>query len=400
VVARSKEAKQLGIKMGAPFFQVRDLLAHHHGVARSSHFRLYGDLSKRVMAVLSMFSPQMEVYSIDEAFLDFALIPADHVTREAQQLRQTVRQWTGIPVSIGIASTKTLAKAATHWAKKDPALHGVLNWRGLSESGTLEARIDDYLAQLSVEDVWGVGRQLSGHLRAKGIHTALALKHAEDRWILKRFSIVLLRTVKELRGESCLPLNLYIPPQKSIICSRSFGKTVETLEALMEAVATYTARAAERLRQQKLQAKRITVTIRTNRFRPDTPQYQNVRDVMLPIATDYTPFLVQFAQELLTEMFEPGFGYHKVGVVLTELMAVEAQQQDLFVPQSARDQQSRVMLVMDRVNREWGEGTVRFAREGFAKPWLLKSTQRSDWHPVYRLDANKPLNKPLKRIRP
>jgi DNA polymerase V len=385
VVALSKEAKALGITMGVPYFQVRALIEYHQVAVYSSHFRLYGELSARVMMTLRIFAQkhfpasEIEVYSIDEAFLDGSGVNSNQLDGLGRQLKQTVFQWTGIPVSVGIASTKTLAKVATTIAKKSDKAQGVLSF-------VASPYVDLALSRLPIEDVWGVGRKLSVQLKARGFKTALDLKEADLKWILRHFSVVLARTVKELRGESCLGLQRYNPPQKSILCSRSFGQEVATLEALQEAVSTYTARAAERMREQGLITKCVTVFLRTNRFRANEPQYRNVWETNLPISTDYTPYLMTVAQGALAQIFEDGYRYHKVGVMLSGLSEGSCRQQQLF-GLNDWEKKSRVMQVMDDVNQSWGQGTLRYACEGFKKTWLLKSAKRSDWQPIYTVRA-------------
>ncbi|MBY0403160.1 MAG: Y-family DNA polymerase, partial [Cyanobacteria bacterium] len=264
IIARSNEAKALGIKMGEPVYLARHTILRHKVHVFSANFTLYGDLSHRVMETLKAFAPAQEVYSIDEAFLDlssFAGFPPEQLKQYGETIRSTVYRRTKITVSIGIAETKTLAKLAAELAKKSPKAQGVLNL-------THSKHQDLALAKTPVDLVWGVGRQFADKLKRNNIHTALDLRHAEDKWILKHFGVVLMRTVMELRGISCIPLTQTPPPKKTIMTSRSFGYPIQTLRELKQAVATYTARTGEKLREEKLFANQIEVFIKTNRFRP------------------------------------------------------------------------------------------------------------------------------------
>ena len=265
VIARSNEAKALGIAMGEAWHICKKRVDTDGVIVRSSNYTLYGDMSARVMRTVAGFTPDLEIYSIDEAFLGFGGFER-RLESHARELRRTVLQWTGIPVSVGIAPTKTLAKVANRRAKKDPATGGVFVLMD-------EAAIDAELAAMELTDLWGVARRLAARLTALGITTPLALKQSDPRFIRERFNVVLERLVLELRGVPCISLEEAPPDRKSIMASRSFGRTVETREELEEAVATYTSRAAEKLRGQGLAANRIVVFAHTNRFRPDDPQY-------------------------------------------------------------------------------------------------------------------------------
>jgi DNA polymerase V len=371
IISRSNEAKALGIPMGAPLFKVKNIVQNHRVVVHSAHFAMYGDLSHRVFQTLETFTSDIEVYSIDEAFLDLSNIPADSRAPLGRQIRQRIRQWTGIPVSVGIAPTKTLAKVAAEIAKKSDKAQGVLDL-------STPAYQTIALERLAVQDVWGVGWRLGPQLRSRGIVTAKDLCDADLDWILRRFGTVLARTVAELGGTSCIPLNQCPEPAKSVISSRSFGTPITTLPHLLEAVAAYTARAAEKLRSQGLAASALTVYIKTNRHRPDQPQYANSITLTLPVASDYTAALVQAAHQGLARIYQDGFAYNKAGVMLTGLMPANQRQANLLVP-SDWQKTSRLMQAVDRLNRVWGTGTVRLAAEGFLKPWQMKSEHRSRW---------------------
>lgn len=369
IISRSNEAKALGIKMGEPLFKARYLIETEKAFVRSANFALYGDLSKRVMQTLRTFAPHMEVYSIDEAFLDLSHIPADQRDALGREIRETVLRWTGIPVSIGIAETKTLAKIAGELAKTSPRTRGVLDLTHSPHQALALKRTD-------VQDIWGIGRQHAERLRRRGIRTALDFRNAEDRWILDNLTIMGLRTAQELRGVSCFALEPVLPPKKNILCSRSFGTLVDDLAQLKEAIAAYTASAAERLRKEHLAATGMSVFIRTSRFRPDTPQHSDACSMQLPVPTDCTHELIHYAMAMTEELFEEGYRYHKTGVMLTGLVPAAERQQSFFDTVN-REKWSRAMAVLDRINLEQGGGTLKYAAEGTGPRWRMKQEHRS-----------------------
>jgi DNA polymerase V len=383
VVALSNEAKVLGIPFGAPFFKLSELIAGEGVAVFSSNYTLYGDMSRRVMDTLSSFSPDMEIYSIDEAFL--ALRGGmDAVTGKGRDIRETVMRWTGVPVSIGIAPTKTLAKLASRMVKKDGSLGGVFNITG-------HPHIEEILAGLDVEAVWGVGPRYGGMLRSAGVRTVRDLMLAPDHWVRKRMHITGLRTVMELRGISCLALEDAAPPKKGIVCSRSFGRPVSSLDELSEAVASYAARGAEKLRGQGGAASFLTVFIATNRFVPEDPQYSNGVTVPLPAPSSYTPLMIRTALQLLGRIYRPGFRYKKAGVMFSGIVPQWDRQLDLFRPVRETERQQRLMRVMDGVNREMGRDSLYFASQGIARAWGMRRaylsrryTTRWDELPVVR----------------
>jgi DNA polymerase V len=287
VIARSDEAKALGIPMGLPAFKLADLVKKHCLEVYSSNYTLYGDLSARVMTTLTQWTPEVEVYSIDEAFLKFSPLPSDALMAYGQSMRATIQQWTGIPVSIGIASTKTLAKLANRLAKRSPEAKGVI-------ALTSPAEIEAVLACTPIEDIWGIGRGYARRLHAHEIRTALQLRDVHDRWVRQELGIVGLRLVWELRGISCLPLALCPPPKQSVMVSRSFGRPITTRTEMREAVATYMTRAAEKLRRHQVAAGVLTVFLMTNRF-TDESQYANGVTMPLPIATQDTAELIRYS---------------------------------------------------------------------------------------------------------
>lgn len=365
VISRSQEVKDLDIPMGAPYFKIKDWAQKYNVHVFSSNFALYGDMSDRVMTTLEQFTDEIEVYSIDEAFLQFS--PSSTLVQFAHEIRQTVRQWTRIPVSIGIASTKTLAKIANHIAKKNPAHNGVFELK--------DEEVDSYLEKLPASEVWGIGRQQTEFLRENGITTALQLKNAPDHWVKKNLSVVGLKIVTELRGTSCLPLDTVPEPKKGIISSRSFGRAITTLNELEEAVALYTTRAAEKLREEHRAATAMYVMIRTNYHNQDK-KYSKSLMRELPLASAHTPYLISQALEILREIYKDGFRYAKAGVGFVGLVPDTAQQQNLFV-KTDHHKNNRLMKAVDQLNNRFGDETVTFAATGRKREWKMKSEFRS-----------------------
>jgi len=368
VVARSNEAKALSIPMGVPAFKFQPLIRKHDVKVFSSNYALYGDMSQRVMETLQQFSPEVEVYSIDEAFLSLLGFESRNLTDYGRLIRTTVKQWTGLPVSVGIAETKTLAKVANHHAKRSSDVAGVFDLTAWPDR-------DGLLAKVPVEDVWGIGPNHSRRLKQYGVKTALALRQADDQWIRKQMGVVGLRTVQELRGISCLPLEECPPPKQGITCSRAFGKPITTLTEMREAVATYTARAAEKLRGEQLAASTLTVFLTTNPFK-DEPQYSNAVTLRLPAATDATPELLNVALRGIETIYREGFRYKKAGVMLLELLPVGQVQPNLF-DQADHERSKRLMKAVDAVNAHDGADTVRFGAVGLTQHWRTTFVRRS-----------------------
>jgi len=369
VVARSNEAKALGIGMGVPEFQIRHLIRRHDVQVFSSNYTLYGDMSRRVMEALSQFAPDIEIYSIDEAFLSLAGFTTRNLTEYGRMIRTTVKRWTGIPVSVGIAGTKTLAKVAARVAKRTQDAAGVFDLTVCQDRGAL-------LAGIPVEDVWGVGPAFARFLTRHGITTALALRDADEQWIGQHMGVVGRRLVLELRGVSCLALDDCPPPKQGITVSRSFGRPVTSLPEMQEAVAAYTARAAEKLRGERLAVNVLTVFLTTNTFKTDEPQYSNTVTIKLPVATDSTPDLLHYALPGVERIFREGYRYKKAGVMLTALVPASQVQGHLF-DQQDRERSGRLMRALDRLNDRMGAGTLRYAAEGFIKRWRARFERRS-----------------------
>ncbi len=369
-VARSAEVKALGVKMGTPWFKMRDLAGKHGIVALSSNYALYADMSNRMMEVLSQFSPDQEIYSIDECFLGLDGFANHDLMEYGQAMRRRVKQWLGLPVSVGIAKTKTLAKLANHCAKKALAgTDGVCDFGRLSELDR-----SALFSTLAVNEVWGVGRRLSEQLTGLGIASVEALRTADAKTLRREFSVVLERTVMELNGISCMAFEEATPNKQQIISSRSFGSYVHDREPLAEAVASYIAIAAEKLRSQGSLAGMVQIYIRTNPHKADSPQYQRALTIPLSQASDDTLRLTRAALWGLKRIYREGFAYQKAGVALLNLSAAGTPQLDLF--SNARDN-TRLMAVMDRINGIWGRGTLRSAAEGSGREWKMKRERMS-----------------------
>lgn len=361
VVSRSPEAKAIGIKMQAMGSEVKRYVKSHGLCIFSTNPPLYRDMSTRVMQTLSHFCPSVEVYSIDEAFLD--LTGFNDLLDYAQQIRTTVKRWTGIPVSIGIAPTKTLAKIANHRAKVDPSSGGVVDLTGRSD-------LDEILAQVEVREVWGIGRNIAETLRSRGIHTALQLKQADRDWVRNRLSVITLRTVLELGGMSCLPVENSSETQKGMMVTRCFGRPVTQLAEMKEAVATHTSRLAEKLRQERLATDLLVVSMRTNRF-VDTPQYEASREVKLDAPTNNTDLLLPLALKAVEDIFRSGFQYYKAGVYASHLVEADLVQPSLFdVPTDRKSE--RLMQAVDQINQKLGTGSIKYAAVGLKQDWKTR----------------------------
>ncbi len=368
VIARSEEVKRLGVPMGAPAHEHKATFEKNAVVVMSSNYALYGDMSARVMETLRPCVPTMEVYSIDEAFL--ALEDWQGV-EFARELRARVRQWTGIPVSIGIGPTKTLAKMANRLAKKTPELGGVLDLETVRD-------MDELLARVPCEDIWGIGKRLAVRLAAGGIRTACDLKHGEAAWVRKTLGVVGERIRLELQGVSCLALEEVPAPKKGIASAKSFGRPVESLRELEEALATYTARAAEKLRAGRLLARQVHVFVATNPFSARQPQYSAGAQTALVRPSNHTPDLIAAALELLREIYRPGHQYKKTGIFVTDLIAESDLQPDLFdaAPEAAGRVQELDQIV-DGLNRKLGRNAIRYGSMGVKSRWAMRQDRRS-----------------------
>ena len=362
IISRSKEAKALGIKMGVPLFKVKDIVEKEKVVVFSSNYTLYADMSRRVMNIISSSSPYTEIYSIDEAFVELSSLPVDYESY-AHQLRQTILQHTGIPVSIGIASTKTLAKIANHKAKKDDSLNGVCSLMNYNN-------IDQILELTEVGDVWGVGRRLSKKLINHGIHNAKLLKNCSDSWIRKMMSVNGLKTITELRGISCIPLEEYSMTRKSCCTTRSFGKLLTNLEDIEQAVTTFARRAAERIRSESLAASCVSVFVRTNPFDKKSAYYSNAASRTLSHPTHDSITIIETALLLTKRIFKNNYQYKKAGVLLSGLCDDSEIQETLF--EKNYNQNSDLMSAIDAINYRYGRDTLQMASECKVGNWKQK----------------------------
>ena len=372
VVARSNEVKALGVRMGVPWFQLKDLAKKHDIIALSSNYALYADMSNRVMSLLSSFSPSQEVYSIDECFLDLTGLEHRGLTDYGQEFRETIQRHVGLPVCVGIAPTKTLAKLANHVAKKWPEYVGVCDLTKFDND-----TLDQLLDQIEVSEVWGVGPRITPRLQDMGIKTVLNLKKAPRGKIRQRFSVVMERTMAELNGESCIELEDVAPPKQQIMSSRSFGVPVFDLAELEQSVASYTVRAAVKLRNQASLAGAVQVYIRTNPFKEKEPQYSQGVTVPLPVPTSDSRTLVGAALGGLKRIFRPGFAYAKSGIMLMNLIPKDRREMTLFDDPLQLGRSDALMNVMDRINRNFGKGAIRLLGEGAEQRWKMRTGNKS-----------------------
>lgn len=381
-VARSNEVKALGIKMGQPWFQMEQIAKQHGIIALSSNYTLYGDMSARVMSILSTFSDQQEVYSIDECFLGLSGFAPEYIVLHGQKIRAAVRHKTGIPVCVGIAETKTLAKLANHCAKKNLAGNdGVCDFGRLSEH-----ELSELFSCIPVGEIWGVGPRITSRLATMGIETVEALRTTDQEYMRQQFSIVLVRTIKELNGIPCIELEDAGTPRQQIMVSRSFGQPITVLDDLIESVSYFATRAAEKLRKDRSVATSLCVFIRTNPFKESDPQYQ--QSMVVPfMPTDDTAMLVKAAVLGLRRIYRSGYRYKKSGILLMGLEAKGSQPQDLFDDPAEKERADARMSVMDEINRRMGKETIAFAVSGVKKRWAMRRELKSpgytsDWNEV------------------
>jgi DNA polymerase V len=373
-VARSNEVKALGVPMGAPWFQMRDLARQHGIVGLSSNYTLYADMSNRIMTILRTYSPNVEVYSIDESFLSLNGMGGlwASPTAMGQDIRAKVAQWTSLPVCVGVGQSKTLAKLANHVAKKFPLFDSVADFITMSDARTawLMQRID-------VGEVWGVGRRIGAKLRAMGINTVQDLKDAPPSTMRSHFGVVLERTCNELRGISCLELEEVTPPRKAIVSSRSFGTAVMTEAELGESISTYAARAGEKLRSQNSLCGAIHVFVQTNRFREKDEQYFNGVTIPLVEPSADNRILAGAALHGLAMIFRDGFKYKKAGIMLMDLQPDTQRQGVLFGAGPDRDRSVRAMAALDALNDRFGRDTVHIGSAGLSRRWAMLSENRT-----------------------
>ena len=366
IISRSNEAKALGIKMGEPYFKAKDIIIKNNVHVFSSNYSLYGDLSRRVMRTLKRFNSDIEIYSIDEAFMDLSNFPDKEVEEVGKEIRDTVLKWTGIPTSIGIAKTKTLSKVANHIAKKTKV--GVTSLIGIEN-------LDPILEKVEINDVWGVGRQLTKFYQKNGIYNAKQLKNKSNTWIKKCSNVLSSRTAMELRGIPCIELEKTTSKRKSCVVSRSFGKRVESFQELKEAVASYCLNASEKLRSENLIAKALTVFVRTSPFQRNFGYYSNSKTIDFPIATNNSIETVKTAVSILEGIYKDGYRYQKAGVMFSGLSDGNSKE-NLFA--SEKDEKiDKLMRSIDKTNFRFGRRTLSIASAGIRKKWFMKREHSS-----------------------
>lgn len=371
-VARSNEVKALGVGMGAPWFKFKDLAKQHGIIGLSSNYALYADMSNRVMSILREYSPDQEVYSIDESFLDLTGFQSRDLVQYGQDMRKRILKWTGLPVCVGIGSTKTLSKLANHCAKKRPVFNSVCNFNTMSPKD-----LEDLLGQVEVGEIWGVGRKLAPKLQALGFNTVLDLKRANPERLRQQFSVVMEKTIRELNGTVCIELEEISPAKKQIISSRSFGYPVRDYNSLAESITLYMSRAAEKLRKQQSFAGSVYVYIRTSPFKPDDPFYSNGLTIPLSSPTNDTMQLVNVVLWGLKQIYKPNYNYAKAGVMLGEIVQEEGVQTDLFSQIQTSPKSTALMTAMDNINLKMGKESIKLASEGFKRPWKMKQENKS-----------------------
>lgn len=382
IVSRSNEAKALGIKMGEPFFKRKDFFAANNVTAFSSNYALYADLSDRVMHTLRQFSPNAEVYSIDECFLDLSGMLHNHNTY-AQAIRQTVTTNTGIPVGVGIAQTKTLAKIASKIAKKHPRLNGVCVIE--NQKQTLWA-----LQNTPIEDVWGIGRKHSLKLKDARIYTAYDFTQAPDHWVRSKMSVLGLRTKRELLGEPCILLETQQPPKQSICTSRSFAQKSDNKTQILETLASFAAASAEKLRKQNSRAAIVTVFAMTDPFSTTQPFYSNSSSLPLPQPTNFTADIVRLSSQLFTQIYRPNLLFKKAGIILSGLTPNTNIQTNLFEP--INPQHAKLTNAIDQLNQRFGRNTIKLATQGTANTLKVKSENTSphyttEWDQIIKINC-------------
>ncbi len=366
IISRSTEAKALGIKMGEPYFKAKDIIIKNKVEVFSSNYSLYGDLSRRVMRTLKRFNSAIEVYSIDEAFLDLSNFADSEVEKVGKEIRETVLKWTGIPTSIGIAKTKTLSKVANHIAKKKES--GVTSLIGIEN-------IDPILEKVEINDVWGVGRQLTKFYHKNGIYNAKQLKNKSNTWVKKNSNVLGSRTAMELRGIPCIDIETTQSKRKSCVVSRSFGQRIEKYQELKEAVANYCLNASEKIRSESLIAKSITVFVRTSPFQSRFGYYSNSKTIDFAISTNNSIEIVKTALVALDSIFKNGYRYQKAGVMLTGL-SNEDRSKNLFY--SEKDEKIKgLMKSIDNTNYRYGRSTLSLASAGVQKRWNMRREHSS-----------------------
>ena len=365
VISRSKEAKEIGIKMGEPYFKVKELVKRNKIEVYSSNYALYGDISRRVMKVLKTFSPKVEIYSIDEAFIDLSFMDEKGVEDYGSEIRSRVLKWTGIPTSVGIACTKTLSKVANHIAKKEKA--GVVY---------LNENIDEKLKRFPIEDVWGIGKQLSKFYYKNNISNAYDLKNVSNTWVKKGTNVLGAKTAMELRGIPCIDLQIDQVKRKNCCVSRSFGRKVKDINELEESIITHCLNAAEKIRADDQIAKTITVFIRTSPFDKNKKYYSNSKTIDLAIPSSNSIELIKNAIKALTDIYKYGYSYQKAGIILSGLKDANQNDQNLLTP-LLENKSKKLMKAIDYTNTKYGRYAISIAQAGLSKGWKMRREHSS-----------------------
>ncbi|PNA98408.1 DNA polymerase V subunit UmuC [Pseudomonas sp. FW305-130] len=383
IVARTNEAKALGLKMGDPYFKVRNFLEQNGVAVFSSNYTLYGELSHRVGVAIASLVPEWERYSIDELFVKLDGLP-EPIIDVGRAIQARVLQWTALPVGVGIGHTKTLAKAAQHASKV---------WRDKT-GGVVDLRkpeaVEWLLRRMPVDEVWGIGSRMRDNLARDGITTAWELSQADARAMGRKYSVVLERTIRELQGESCMDLEQTVAPKQSICSSKMFGQRVHTLQGLQEALATYIHRAAEKLRLQRSLCGAMRVGIQTS-FHGDGPKYANAATCIPAYPTDDVRQLTKYALQAAEQIYRPGFAYSKAEVLLLDLRKRGEYTQDLFSP-SQPERSDALMATMDKINRRWGHDCLRTAAVPLTPDWgmrraLLSPSYMTSWDQLWKVQC-------------
>ena len=370
IITRSEEAKILGIKMGEPYFKAKKIIKKNNVKVFSSNYALYGDISQRVMEILLGFSPNVEIYSIDEAFLNFKGFKNYELLTYCKYIRKIIKQWIGIPVSIGVGSTKTLSKIANHLAKKEADYEGVCILKG-------DEKIDEALNRIEIGDVWGIGRRLSKFLRNYEVHTAKQFMFLDRRWIRKNMGVVGEKIQLELCGVSCLNLELLPSRKKSCCVSRSFSRPITRTEELQESIANYGSRVAEKIREEGLIAQSMSIFVLTNHFNKREKQYSNSIKLQLDYPTSDSKLIVKRAVEGVKHIYKEGYRYKKAGIILYELQSSSSVRGLLDYDRSRSDS---LMRSLDEINYRYGSSTLRLAAEGIGRSWQMR---RENVSPCY-----------------
>ena len=380
IISRSNEAKVLGIPMGSPYYKQKELIIKNNVVVFSSNYQFYGDMSQRVMNSLGMFISDIEIYSIDEAFMRFDNLTSQDLFKDAINIRKKILQWTGIPTSLGIAHTKTLSKIANHIAKKKTK-EGVFDMR----STDIQLRV---MKDMPVEEIWGISRGWGDKLRSIGIYTALQLRNSNAKFVRSHLGVVLERIIYELRGLPCLEIEK-ISPKKSIVSSKSFGKPIGSIEPIEEALSSYASRACKKLRDQMSKTQELCVFISTNPFQQKKPQYRNSATFKFDLPTSDTSAVINKSKELLRLIYRQGYQYHKCGIMLLEIIPKNYNQGHFFSDGDSLNR-DKTMKLVDNINNLMGPETLFYLSQGVSKSWKMQSKSRSlryttQWEEIPRI---------------